>query len=262
MTLFPPAEGRRRAMQTGRRRNWRSGSKPEDVDSSICDCARARAKGVAGPIRGPESLGASLPGVSFPGKISRIVIAILFLGMCSHRAAEYRGALVARRDISGGVHGCTADADRRCAAPSPTSANWCERSGSSIQGRLSCTWHRKCRVGSTRTSSPSGKAAGGRRIRAPRIPRYPRRATCCSISAPNASNVFRARALLFSCARRCRSRRRRGARFSLLRFPRPARLRRRHGEPDRRGAAPIGVHPTGGPRVRRRQLRRRAEVPA
>ena len=55
---------------------------------------------------------------------------------------------------------------------------------------------------------------------------------------------------------------RRSARLQVLRRSRPARVRRRHGEPRRPGGRRRHRHRRGGRGVRRRQLRDRAEVPA
>ena len=57
-------------------------------------------------------------------------------------------------------------------------------------------------------------------------------------------------------------RRVRGARLPLLRRPRPDRVRRRHGEPHRGRCRAGDVDRGRGPRVRGRQLRDRAAVPA
>ncbi len=63
-------------------------------------------------------------------------------------------------------------------------------------------------------------------------------------------------------AGRARAGRRRGARLQVLRRARPAGVRRRHREPDRRGSHARRHDRRGGSGVHRRQLRHRPEVPA
>ena len=74
--------------------------------------------------------------------------------------------------------------------------------------------------------------------------------------------VLRAGSPDHGAAGRRRRRGRRGARLQVLRRPRPAGFRRRHGEPRRPGGRRRHRHRRGGRGICRRQLRDRAEVPA
>ena len=189
------------------------------------------------------------------------------MGARPDRRAERRGAAVALGGVPGHVgrrgRRRSGRDPRRCSAPSATSSRTSASATSAGGCRASSGSARRCGIGCRRAARPADLrpfapiagtgARGALDARGPALP-PPRRAR---------GHDLRARA---PAARRHRRRGRGGRRddrLSLLRRPRPARLRRRHRQPDRGRAARRGAdRRRRRPRVRRRQLRGRPEVRA